>query len=444
MTDTVQGVAIVDNYRWLEGDNSNPKEEGVATPEVSAWTDAQNAFTRSVLDSLPGRKELEERLRPLMEVGTVTAPQARGGRYFYRKREGNQNQALIYVREGVNGTPRVLLDPAQIDSTGLTTIEWFDPSENGKQLLYGTYRAGDENTTLHLFDVDGGKTLPLEIPSKTRGSGWLPDGSGFFYGNLLDAKNPYSGQVKFHKLGAEVGQDPLLIRQFTPEENKKLATTFGPFGFPSRDGKWLILGYSTGTRNNDLWSVELAKYWKTGKVERNPIVVGEEAQSNGPVSNGVMYMLTTLGAPNGRVVTVPLADPARAHWKEIIPERKDAVIESVQLAKDALVVTYLHNATSRIELFSFDGKSRGELRLPGIGTAGITTDESSNEAFVTFASFNYPSSILRVDLTQPTAEPIVWERPAVPVDPQTVEVKQEWYTSKDGTKVSMFVVHKKA
>src|SRR5262249_43941933 len=156
---------------------------GKVTPEVAAWTDAQNAFTRATLDALPGRAALEARLRPLMEIGNIGAPHARGGRYFYNKREGNQNQALVYVRDGAGGTPRVLLDPAKLDATGLTTVEWFDASEDGKQLIYGTYRAGDENTTLHLLDVASATPLPLEIPNKTHGDGWLPDGSGFFYNN---------------------------------------------------------------------------------------------------------------------------------------------------------------------------------------------------------------------------------------------------------------------
>lgn len=441
--ETVQGVEIVDPYRWLEGDLGDPKNFGKVTPEVGAWTDAQNAYTRSVLDALPGRKELEEKLRPLMEVGTVGAPNARGGRYFYNKREGNQNQPLVYVRDGVRGTPRVLLDPAKLDPSGLTTVTFFDPSEDGKLLSYGTYKSGDENTTLHLLEVDSGKTLPLEIPNKTSSVGWLPDGSGFFYRNLTDPKNPYTGQVKLHRLSSDVEKDPLFLRQFTPEENAKLATTYGPYAALSRDGKWLTLVYYTGTRNNDLWVVDLASYAKSQTVDKIPITVGLEAQSSGPVQDDVMYMQTTLDAPNGKVVAVPLRSPGREHWKEIIPERQDAVIQNVAIGKGVLVVDYLAKASSRMETFSFDGKALGELKLPGIGSASITTDETSTEAFVNFTSFNYPSSIFRVDLAKPGAEPELWEQPAVPVDPKTVEVKQEWYPSKDGTKVSMFVVHKK-
>ncbi len=441
--ETVHGVEIVDPYRWLEGDDHDPKSMGAMTPEVAAWTDAQDAYTRAVLDHLPGRAAVEERLRPLMEVGEVSAPIARGGRYFYDKREGSQNQPVVYVREGASGAPRALIDPAKLDPSGLTTVEWYDPSEDGKWLLYGTYKAGDENTTLRLLDVATGAPQPLEIPGKTEPAGWLPDGSGFFYRNLSDEKNPYSGQVMLHLIGAAKVRDALFLRQFTPQENARLATTWGPFGQASRDGKWLELSYWTGTRSNDVWVVELADYWKTGKVEKRPVVVGEDATSEGPIADGVLYLLTTLDAPNGRVVAVPLAHPERASWKVVVPERKDAVIESVDLARDALVVTRLRNATTEIEVLGRDGSSRGRVRLPGLGTASIATDPLSSEAFVRFMSFNYPTTILRVDLAHPAAEPAVWERPAAPVDPASVEVEQEWYRSTDGTRISMFVVHRK-
>jgi prolyl oligopeptidase len=219
VTDRLHGRTVVDNYRWLEGDNSNSSEQGKVTPEVASWTDQQNAYTRQVLDNLPGRKALEDRLRPLMEVGSVTAPTVRGNRYFFSRREGSQNQPVIYWREGYKGADRVLIDPAKLDATGLTTVEWISPSNDGKLLAYGTYRAGDENTTLNLLQVDTGEKLPLEIPDKTRPPDWLPDDSGFVYQNLKNPKDPYSGQVLFHRMGTERTADQLLFRQFTASEN---------------------------------------------------------------------------------------------------------------------------------------------------------------------------------------------------------------------------------
>ncbi|MBX3385019.1 MAG: S9 family peptidase [Phycisphaeraceae bacterium] len=446
--DTYFGVTVVDPYRWLEGDNSNPENMGAVTDEVAAWTDAQNAHTRSILDNLPGRARVEARLRELMEVGSVSAPRMAGARYFYSKREGTENQPRVFVREGAGGSgkPRLLLDPNTLDEKGLVTVSWFTPSHDGKLLAYGTYRSGDENSVLHLMDVDTGEKLPTTIPNKVSGVTWLPDNSGFAYRNLAQLANPYSGQLRFHRIGSDISTDPLIIRQFTVEENKDLATTWGPWGGLSKDGKWGLIGYSTGTRNNDYWAFDFAAFAESGKVERIEIITGDQSQSYGTVIDGILYLQTTNDAPNGRLVAVDLssANPAdRSAWRTVVPERKDAVIESVDLAKGIVAVTYMVNAANTIELFGLDGSKKGSLRLPGIGSTGLSTDQDRTEAFLSFTSFNYPTSIFRVDLANPAAEPQLWERPEVPVNPDIVEVKQEWYSSKDGTRVPMFIVHRK-
>ncbi len=443
--DVWHGTPVIDNYRWLEGDNSDAEHMGKVTPEVAAWTDEQNAYTRSVLDNLPGRKQLEDTLRPLMEVGSVSAPTMKGSRYFYSKREGDQNQATVFVRDGFNAKPRALLDPAKLDASGLTTVSWYVPSEDAKLLAYGTYRSGDENSVLHVMDVATGKTWPMQISGKVSGCDWLPDNSGIVYRNLSDVKNPYSGQVMFRRIrnGESKGADDLLMRQYTVEENEKLATTYGPDGGLSTDGKWLVLAYATGTRNNDLWVAPMDEFLKTGKVEKRVITKDKEAQSHGTIVGDTMYMLTTLDAPNGRVVAVDLNHPEQENWKQLVAQKKDAAIAGLTVADGILAVNYLKNASSQIALFDFSGKSKGMLRLPGIGSAGLSTETDRTEAFLSFTSFNYPSTIFRVDLAKPDADPVLWEQPAVPVDPTTVEVKQEWFKSKDGTKVSMFIIHKK-
>ena len=462
--ETLHGVAVVDNYRWLEGDNSNPERMGQVTPEVGAWTDLQNAHTRALLDNLPGRQELEEKLRPLMEVGAVSMPTIRGKRYFFSRREGSQNQPSFYWREGYKGDSKLLLDPAQLDPSGLTTITWISPSQDGQLAAYGTYKSGDESTTLYLLEVDSGKRLPLEIPNKTQAPDWMPDGSGFLYQNLADPKDPYSGQVLYHRLGTEVAKDPVLFRQYTKEENEKLATTWGPGGTLSRDGKWLTLVYWTGTRSNDLWVADFAQFLATGKLDKRTVSIGKDGSSFGYPDGNTLFVQTNLGAPNGRVDAYDLRSSGAWQPRTVVAERAGMAIQSVSVARGLLTVEYLKNAASLIEVFDVasdsaifadsagtvgatlsgtPAKSLGELKLPGIGSAELATEADRTEAYLKFTSFNYPTSIFRVDLAQPAAEPELWERPPVPVDPSSVEVKQVWYTSKDGTRISMFVIHRK-
>ena len=438
--ETINGIEIVDPYRWLEG-SAAPEIEGTDAEldaRVSKWTDAQNAYTRKVLDSLAGRKELESRLRQLMEVGSVTAPSMRRNLYFYWKREGDQAQSVLYVREGADGEPRVLLDPNTLDDEGLVAASFAEPSPDGSLVAFGLYRAGDENSTLYILEVESGEWLAEEIPGKVRGVDWMPDGESFFYSRLESIDNPYSSQVKYHEVGTHHNQDPVLFEQY---KEGPLATTFGPFASISRDGRWMILGYWTGTNSNDLWVVDLDEWFRSGTFEPKTIVKGEEASSYGSVAGDTLYMTTTLDAPNGRVIAVDLNHPEREKWAEVIPEKKDAVVESVELSRSFLVVEYLKDAQNEIFLHDMDGKMVRKVDLPGIGSAGITAEEDRDEAFLSFESFNEPESIYHVDLR--TGESELWERPTVPVDPSIVQVRQVFYESKDGTKVPMFIVHRK-
>lgn len=443
VTDTLHGVELTDNYRWLEGDNTDLSQMGRVTPEVAAWTDAQNAYTRSVLDALPGRTAIEDALRPLMEIGAVSAPSVCGNRWFFSKREGRQNQPIYYWREGAHGDDRVLVDPAVLDPSGLTTVEWLSPSHDGALVAYGTYRAGDENTTLHVIHTATGAPTGLTIPHKVQAPHWLPDGSGFVYQNLKNPKDPYSGQVRFHKMDTAVDTDPVLFRQFTKAENEKLATTWGPSGSLSHDGKWLLLSYWIDTQSNDAWLVNFDEFLRTGTLHTHDVSIGETGHIAGTVIDDVLYLQTTKGAPKGRIVAVDAASPNREAWRDVVPERSDAIIESVTFGRGVMAVTYLKNASNIVEVFDLSGASLGLLKQPGIGAAGVAAEEDRTDGYLTFTSFNYPTSIFHVDLTTPAVDPELWAQPAVPVDPNTVEVEQVWYSSKDGTTISMFLVHTK-
>jgi prolyl oligopeptidase len=438
--EVVHGVEIVDPYRWLEG-SAAPELAGKPDKDldarVSAWTDAQNAYTRSVLDNLPGRKQLEARLRELMQVDTVNAPEMRRNRYFFWKREGKQAQPVILVQEGVRGTPRLLLDPNKLDKDGLVAPAWSTASHDGELLAFGLYRAGDENSTLYVMNVESGEWLADEIPGKVSSVYWLPDASGFFYSRLADVKNPYSRQIKFHKLGTHERQDKLLFEQY---KEGPLATTWGPYPYVDRAGRWMLISYWTGTDSNDLWAIDLDRWFRTGEFVKTDIMSGADATFSGQILGDTLYMQTSLDAPNGRIFAVNLNDPQRDKWVEVVPERKEALV-GFSLSRGRIVADYLKNAATEIALFRLDGKPDGSLQLPGIGSAGVSTDEDRTEAFVTYESFNEPRSIYRIDLNEPKRE--LWARSAVPVDPSLVEVKQVFVTSKDKTRVPMFIVHKK-
>lgn len=454
VTDTLHGEAVVDPYRWLEGDNSDPDNMGKITDEVTKWTDDQNDYTRSVLDGFqPMRGRLEDRLRELMEVPSIGSPQAYGSRYFMGRREGSQAQAVRYVREGLEGPERVLLDPMDIDPSGLTTVSWTAPNEDGSLMAFGMYTAGDENSTLYVMDVDTGEWLAEEIPGKVNFSGWDKDSKGFFYERLEDINDAYSAQFKHHTLGTHHRQDPVLFSQrdieffygdmgYSTEKLEALKTTWGPFGMTSEDGRWIVVGYWTGTSGVDLWAADLDAWRRTGSLNLTPMVIGESGRPGSAHYDGdTLYLETTLGSAKGRVVAVDMHKPQFENWADIVASDETLVLNGASFARGIIAANYMENASTRIKLFSFAGESLGDLELPGIGSAGLSAFNDRTEAFLSFASYNMPNSIFRVDLA--TNERELWARPDVPVDPEILDVKQVWYESKDGTKVPMFLVHKK-
>jgi prolyl oligopeptidase len=450
---TYHGVEVVDPFQWLEGDNSNPANMGRINDEVAAWTDQQNAYTRSVLDNLPGRAALEKRISELLEVPSIGTPRVYGDRYFYSRREGTQNQSLHYVRDGLDGDERLLLDPNRIDTTGLTTISWTAPSHDGTLMAFGSYRSGDENSTLYVMDVTTGEWLAEEIPGKVSLAGWDPDNRGFIYRRLESLDDAYSGVYKHHRLGTHHSQDAVLFRQkdigffyanagYSDEKLESLKTTWGPFGSPSDDGRWMLVGYFTGTLGADLWMADLDAWRRTGTLELVEMARGQTGRVSATHFSGDrLYMQTAIGAPNGRVVMVDLNNPGMEHWTDIIPESESLVLSGASFARGIIAADYLDQAKTRITLFDMRGNRLRDLDLPGIGSAGLSASDDRTEAFLAFSSYNMPRSIYRVDLA--TGERELWARPDVPVDPAQIEVRQVWYPSKDGTEVSMFIVHKK-
>jgi prolyl oligopeptidase len=451
VTDVYHGTEVVDPYRWLEGSAAPEisKPDPALDAKVGAWTDAQNAYARAILDNLPGRKELEARVMALTaRSGFRSAPVVRGNRMFFLQGGMEQKQPILMMTETTaegEAQPRAFIDPTVRDPSGLTTIGWFEPSHDGRLVAVGFFRSGDENATLHLVEAETGKWLPDEIRNRVREVDWLPDGSGFVYNNLEDLPDPYSRRIRFHKVGTDANEDRVLLEQ---PKTGPAASTWGPFGRLSRDGRWLVLGQWTGSNSNDLWVMDFRQWLETGKAEQRPILVGKKAIAGlpdvyryaDPIVGDTFYMSTTLDALNRKVVAVDLKDPSPERWRELIPERKDALVYIWQVG-DLLAGIYLKDATTRIELFELDGTPRGPLALPGIGSADLAGSPESPVGYLFYTSFNEPPSLYRVNLR--TGERKLWWREETPFDPSTLEVKQVEYPSKDGTRITMFVVHRK-
>lgn len=462
VTDDYFGEPFVDPYRWLEGDNSDTARMGRMSDEVAGWTDAQNAYTRSLLDGkAPGyeflkqhRDRLTADIQKLMEIGEVGLPTMAGNRYFYRKRSGAQSQAIVYVREGVDGAPRKLIDPFELDEDGLVTVSWYSPNKDGSLLAFGTYRAGDENSILRILDVESGVWLADEIPGKVYITGWMPDGESFFYQRLEDLDDPYSAEIRFHKIGRHWSQDPVLIRQreaeklyeghgLTDERIAELKTTWGPGLTPGRDGHWAIVSYWTSTSANDVWVMNLDEWFRTGRIDLKPVLIGQDGRNVAAVAGGTVYMQTYVNAPNGRIVRINPHRPSQENWSDVVPHRADTILNNFSVAHGVLCVNLLFDASTRIELYALDGTPAGTLKLPGTGTASLSTARDRTEAFLSYQSYNEPDTIYHVDLTTPDATPRVWEKLDVPVDGSSVVVKRVKYSSKDGTEVGMFIIHKR-
>jgi len=431
VVDDVQGHKITDDYRWLED---------AASPETQQWVSDEMAYTRGVLDPLPERDQLHKRLTDLMSIGTISAPQIGGKHYFYTKREGSQNQPVLFVREGVNGKDRVLVDVNQLAADGTVALDWWVPSDDGKYVAYGTSPSGSEMSTLHVIETATGQLLPDSI-ERTRAVSlaWMLDNSGFCYtrypkkGEVAEGQEVYYRHVFYHTLGSDPTKDPLVF-------GKDLGAEDWPQVDLSNHGDWLLITVAQGWTKTDLYVQDL----RSG-IERKPpvrITEGKNFLYGGEIFNGKIYITTNEEAPRYRTFVVDSASPARTNWKEIIPQN-DAVLQGAAIVNGLLLAQYEKNASSQLKLLNTDGKTLGDVQLPAIGSIfGLGGKWDRKEVFFAFHSFTVPDSIYQVDLA--TRGTTLWSKVEAPgIDPDKYEVKQLWFDSKDGTHVPMFVFHKK-
>ena len=424
------GTKVSDPYRWMED---------VDAPEVKAWIEEENELTRSVLDNVPGREQMQARLMELINFERYTAPVRRSTRYFYWHNSGLQNQNVLYWTEGLDGEPRVLLDANTMSVDGTVAISGLSVSDDGRLAAYSIADAGSDWMKWHIREVATGEDLPEVIEwSKFSTASWLKDGSGFFYegydapeANALKATN-YFHKIFFHKLGTPQSEDKLIFdRPDDKEMNVGAAVT--------DDGRYLLIYQTKGSSPYN----ELAV--KDLEQPDAPIVhistVADALYS--PIDNdGLRFWIqTTLNAPNGRIVEVDLAHPEREHWKSIIAETENN-LDSVSMIDDTLIANYLADAQSMVELYTREGEPIATLELPAIGTAvGFRGKRTDTETFYQFTNFTTPATVYQLDMK--TRRSTIYRQPKLQFDPAHYETKQVFYTSKDGTRVPMFLSYRK-
>ena len=403
----LHGVAIQDPYRWLEDGDS---------PDTDHWIESQVAYTGAYLDQLPAREGIRKRMAEILSSGSISTPREAGGRYFYSRRSGDQDQPVVYMREGVGGEDRELLDPNGMSSDGTTTIDWYVPSKDGKLLAYGKSVEGTETSTMYILDIDLEEDLADEFPRvRFANPQWLEDSSGFYYSRPRDVDSIGPGEelydrlVYFHKLGRHYDEDPVVF-------GEGLEKAQIPDGTLSEDERFLILDTFLGWGRNHLYVRNL----ETGRT----VTVAEDGEHSyfGEIVDGKLYLLTNSDAPRYRVVVVDLQRPQRANWTTVVPE-SDAVIEFASLAGSRLYVGSMRDAHSELHSYALDGSDKREVPLPSLGTVGAFSSKStSSEAFFSFSSFVHAPAIYRVD---PELEgPVLWERVDSPVESDAFEVRQ--------------------
>ena len=417
--DTLHGAVIEDRYRWLEDKNS---------PETREWLGRQIAFTESTLSKLPGRNTLHARLEQLLKVDAQSLPTEHGGRYFFTRRLANQDQRVLVVRKGRDGADEVLLDPQPLSPDHSTSVSFLDISSDGTLAAIGTRQGGRDELAVTFMDVVTHRLLKDELPeARYFAVAIKPDKSGFYYSKYTKD----GSRVFYHAMGAPAQDDALLFGEGRGPEQIVDATL-------SEDGAWLMLTVYHGSSGDqvEVWVKHVAT---DGPI--TPVVSDLKSFFSAAIAGDRLYMRTNWNASNGRILRVDLANPARERWKEVVPAGP-FTIEDFSVVGGRLFVNVLENVVSKIKVFDADGKALGEIPLPTIGSAGSLSGRwASNEAFFTFNSFLVPPTIYRYDIA--AGRRTDWWRASVPVRSADAEVRQVWYASKDGTKVPMFLVHKR-
>lgn len=425
------GTTVADPYRWLESDPQR-------TPDVAAWTAAQDRTARAYLASLPGRNTFRERLRALFDHERLTVPHKRGERYFFTRNTGLDNQAKLVVRDGVSGPDRVLIDPAGWSQDGAMALAEWSPAEDGKHLAFAVQNGGTDWRTIRVLDVATGQALKDEIAwARFTTIAWAKDGSGFFYSRFPESEKDAAPETRvaghavfFHALHTPQQGDRLVYS--TPEQ-PHLVHVAGV----TDDGCYATIYSSPGSGGSAPTVIDLTQSdWTPRTLVSNFdhywSVIGNVGTR--------LFLMTQEGAAYGKIVTLDLGD-AGPVFVDAIAE-SDAVLNDASLLGDRIVACYLVHARTQVRRYRLDGTADGVVNLPGIGSAGgFQGRGADDEAFFAFTSFNTPTSIWRYDVATNTRTS--WAQPKVAIDVERIVVEQHFYTSKDGTTVPMFIIRRK-
>ncbi len=428
--DDYHGVKVADPYRWLEDTDS---------ADTHAWVEAENKLTFNYLEQIPYRGAIRDRMTKLWDYERFTVPELEGGRYFFEHNDGLQNQNVLLVAESLNAEPRVLLDPNTLSPDGTVALAGRAITDDGKLLAYGTEASGSDWMEWHVRDVDTGKDLPDVIKwVKFSGASWTKDGKGFYYsrydepeGTALRDTN-YFQKLYYHKVGTSQADDRLIYER---PDNKEML--FG--GGVTDDGHYLIITVSQGTSpKNRLYFKDLTK--PDAQVVK--LLDDFDAQYQFIDNEGpVFWIQTDLDAPRGKLIAIDTRHPERANWKTVVPQSPDK-LQGTGIVDNRFLLSYLKDARSEVRVYDLKGKFVRSVDLPGIGTAaGFGGKRKDKETFYAFTSFISPTTIYRYE--PGAGKSSTFRQPKVDFDASQYETKQVFYSSKDGTRVPMFLTYKK-
>jgi prolyl oligopeptidase len=430
-TDDYHGTKVADPFRWLEDLDSE---------ETRAWVEAENKVTEQFLAKIPSRDAIRKRLTALWDFPKYGIPRTDGGRYFFTKNDGLQNQSVLYWAAGPEAEPTVLLDPNTLTKDGTVALSGYDISENGQMMAYGLAAAGSDWEDWKVRDVATGKDLSDELRwVKFSGASWTPDNKGFFYSRYDEPKEDtkfvdtnYYQKLYYHRVGTSQSEDRLVYERADKKE-------WQFHGTATEDGKYLVISVHRGTEQKNA-----IFYQRLDKPDAKVVELLPDFDSKYTYlgNDGTLFWFrTNLGAPRGKVIAIDLDRPARDNWKELVPESKD-LLQSAAVVGNKFFLEYLEDAHSLVKVCDLAGKSMKKIDLPGLGTAvGFGGRRTDTETFYAFTSFTSPATIYRYDLA--SGKSTLYRQPKVDFDPSRYETKQVFYTSRDGTRVPMFISHKK-